>query len=186
MGDTNKQKEPCIEVWKTIASRRQARDSMVWQTGGLVFTGQAFLYSIALGREINPWARLIALGLSVVSAVATMQVMARHRKFEEGDSKWLESFEKTHFTELLHGPNSNTNKNTETVSDQKEVRTQWDAAHRGISKVILNETGLSSESSIKIWMLLQFAFIGVSSALAIYVVFSKLGLSGVLKSFCSC
>jgi len=144
-GKLEEQKIPCIEVWKVIAARRQARDSMIWQTAGLVFTGQAFLYSIALGKDTYWIARLIAFVLSIVAAFATMQVMAKHRVLEEIDSKSLKDFESETWKTAFH------NKKTE---NHTRFWIRW--------------------SSVDVWIWLQWVFVAVSSTLFLVLVFYKL------------
>jgi hypothetical protein len=57
-------------------------------------TAQAFLFTVALGDGTSPWARRIAAFLALLSALVSMQTMAKHRFFEEGDSKGCEKLEK--------------------------------------------------------------------------------------------
>jgi hypothetical protein len=83
--------------YNVVASRRQAMDSLLWQTPVLSLTAQAFLLTIALG-EGSRGSQLCAALLALTTALASIQLMARHRHNEVLDSKWLEEFETSHST----------------------------------------------------------------------------------------
>ena len=80
-------------VYQTVASRRVAYDSMMWQTPALGLTAQAFLLTLALEATSRSLVRFIAASLSFVLSFITMQLMAKHRSFEVIDSKMLARFE---------------------------------------------------------------------------------------------
>lgn len=115
-----------------VASRRQTYDTMLWQTPVLSLTAQAFLLTIALGANIYPGARILAALLSLVAALASIQLLEKHRHFERGDSEFLNKFEvlyqKNGFA-LIHGPD-------------RVVKRSW----------------IAKFSSFKIWRRLLFVF----------------------------
>lgn len=76
--------------YQILATRRQAYDSMMWQTPVIGLTGQAFLFTIALGAGTTSAARLISAFLALTSAISSLQLMAKHRASEVADSKELE------------------------------------------------------------------------------------------------
>ncbi len=79
--------------YQVVASRRQSRDSLLWQVPVLSLTAQAFLFTIALGST-SRFARLLAAGLALAASLASIQLMVKHRGHEQSDSERLEAFEK--------------------------------------------------------------------------------------------
>lgn len=79
--------------YQIVASRRQGRDELMWQVPVLSLTAQAFLFTIALGSDMERSARIVSAVLALVASIASIQLMAKHRHHEEEDSKWLEQFE---------------------------------------------------------------------------------------------
>jgi hypothetical protein len=57
-------------------------------------TAQAFLLTIALGADTTNPARSVAALLSLLAALASLQLMSKHRHMEVLDSKLLEEHEK--------------------------------------------------------------------------------------------
>ena len=95
--------------YEVLAARRQAFDGMLWQTPVLSLTAQAFLFTIALGSGNSPAARAISATLALIAALASLQLMAKHRAHEVEDSELLENFEKhTQGMYVIHGPRSRT------------------------------------------------------------------------------
>src|SRR5687767_11818509 len=78
--------------YQLLASRRQNYDTMLWQTPVISLTAQAFLFTIALGNG-TPTSRVIASFLALISALASAQLLAKHRYFEIHYSRVLESIE---------------------------------------------------------------------------------------------
>jgi len=83
-------------VYQTLASRRQVYDTLMWQVPALSLSGQAFLFTIALGSGSSTAARIIASLLAFIIAVISMQLMSKHRFHEELNSRLLERFENTY------------------------------------------------------------------------------------------
>ena len=59
----------------------------------LSLTAQAFLFTIALNTGFGTAARAIAAGLALIAALASAQLLLKHRAFEHADAKWLYEFE---------------------------------------------------------------------------------------------
>jgi len=101
------------EQYKVLANRRQAQDALIWQTPALSLAAQAFLLTIILNPYSSVIARCFAAGLSLLTALACLQLMTKHRYFEEQDSKLLENFEIDHEQEgykIIHHRRTNSQK----------------------------------------------------------------------------
>lgn len=83
-------------LYHVVASRRLGYDQMMWQTPALSLTAQAFLFTIALDSASSRVARIVSMVLAMAAAGASIQLMAKHRRMEEHDSKWLEAYEDRH------------------------------------------------------------------------------------------
>lgn len=83
-------------VYQALASRRQGYDTLMWQVPALSLSGQAFLFTIALGASSSASARVISSLLAFIIAVISMQLMSKHRFHEELNSRLLEHFETTY------------------------------------------------------------------------------------------
>jgi len=81
------------QYYDVVADRRAALDGLMWQTPVLSLTAQAFLFTIALGPDVTDGARLMSAILALVTALASVQLMAKHRYHEVRDSKLLKEFE---------------------------------------------------------------------------------------------
>jgi hypothetical protein len=74
-----------------VESRRQAFDAMIWQVPGLSIAAQAFLYVVALDPGSSDWVRIFAGTLGVVAALATIQLLVKHRYHEETYSETIDA-----------------------------------------------------------------------------------------------
>jgi hypothetical protein len=83
--------------------RRQHFETLVWQTPVLVFTAQSFLFTIILGPETSRSGRIISGLLLLLSGLASLFLMAKHRAFEELASQALADHERTLELPLIHG-----------------------------------------------------------------------------------
>ena len=100
--------ELSLAVYEAVYLRRLQFDNLLWQVPVLSLTGQAFLFTTALDGGTSRMARLIAASLALVASVLSMHLMARHRQAEVSDARWLEEFERRHFTDgqdtyVVHG-----------------------------------------------------------------------------------
>lgn len=102
-------------LYEAVAARRTQWDSLLWQVPVLSLTAQAFLFTISLGPDSSRAARVIASILSIVSAVLSMHLMARHRQAEIADAHWLSDYESRHFGETVHGPTWRARRNSTPV-----------------------------------------------------------------------
>ncbi len=78
--------------YQIIAARRQAYDTLIWQTPVISLTAQAFLFTIALGSGYISH-RIIASALALITALASSQLLAKHRYHETYYSRLLEAIE---------------------------------------------------------------------------------------------
>lgn len=90
-------------MYSAVAARRLGWDNMLWQVPTMSLTGQAFLFTIALGNDSSRAARIISCLLAIVMTLLSMHLMARHRQAEWTDAHWLEEYEKNHFGRSWHG-----------------------------------------------------------------------------------
>lgn len=85
-----------LDRWKyeQLKETRLHHDQLVWQVPALSLTAQAFLFTISLAPDTSRLARILAATLSVVAAVLSIQLMARHRLSELTMARRLEDFER--------------------------------------------------------------------------------------------
>jgi len=81
-------------IYAAVASRRAGFDNMAWQVPIISLTAQAFLFTIALGPDSRPYARLISASLAFVVSLLSMLLLARHRQADIADAQWLADLEK--------------------------------------------------------------------------------------------
>ena len=89
--------------YQLIASRRQNHDTMLWQTPVISLTAQAFLFTIALGTGSIP-GRVLASLLALISALASLHLLAKQRHLELHYSRLLEAHERAKGLPPLHHP----------------------------------------------------------------------------------
>jgi len=90
---TAEDKPPIHILYQVIANRRQSTDAMVWQAPALSLAAQAFLLTISLNPISTPFGRFVAAFLGIFTALAAIQSLLMHRKYETYDSIWLSNFE---------------------------------------------------------------------------------------------
>jgi hypothetical protein len=146
-----------LAVYQVVAARRDSYEALLWQVPALSLTAQAFLLTIALGGGTSLPARRLASLLSFISALASMQLLSKHRHFEKVDSKLCEKLERDLDLGITCGylPHASTSN------------------RRGPSEPELS--GWAAFSSFKLWRLLLGLF-----ALATLVTFA-LTFTGGLK-----
>lgn len=83
-------------LYELVELRRQQFDGLIWQVPALTFAGQAFLYSVLLGADTEPWARAVTGIVSVGISYLSLMLLSRHRQAEEFASRWLHEYEKRH------------------------------------------------------------------------------------------
>lgn len=82
--------------------RRYITDQMMWQVPVLSLTAQSFLLIIAFGSGPHS-SRVTAAGLACLAALATIQLLLKHRYMEETYSRALERIECDNNLPLVHG-----------------------------------------------------------------------------------
>jgi hypothetical protein len=95
--------DPQVIAYQTVAARRLQWDNLLWQVAILSLTAQAFLFSIALGPDSSPFARISASVLAIAVTFLCVTLMARHRQAEVVDAHWLRKFEEEHQLPRVHG-----------------------------------------------------------------------------------
>jgi hypothetical protein len=88
--------EPALlgPVYQAAEARRSAIDQMMWQAPALSLTAQAFLLTVGLQDATQPAGRMLAGALGLGVALASMQLLAKHRLHEVRLSLWLSHFER--------------------------------------------------------------------------------------------
>lgn len=105
--DDSKEFNPSLlgSIYQALSERRIAYDTLMWQVPALGLSGQAFLFTIALGPGSSKVARLASAFLAFILAIISMQLMSKHRYHEELNSRLLEQFEiQYHLNEILGYP----------------------------------------------------------------------------------
>jgi|SRR5690242_5862865 len=90
------------EQYNLLANRRQAFDALLWQTPVLSLTAQAFLFTIALSDGNTVVARAISAMLALIVALASLQLMAKHRYHEKACSLLLQIHEEANDLHPVH------------------------------------------------------------------------------------
>jgi hypothetical protein len=70
------------EFEQLAEDRRRSADQLVWQVPGLSVAAQAFLYSRALDPNTSATARLLVAIVGLCTALATAQLLLKHRYHE--------------------------------------------------------------------------------------------------------
>jgi hypothetical protein len=85
--------EARLTILSVVEARRSAINTLAWQVPALTLTAQAFLLSLAAAPATTGAGRLFAAGIGLVTVLATLQLFARHHRFEIRLAHWLELFE---------------------------------------------------------------------------------------------
>ena len=81
------------EQYNALNARRDSFNSLIWQTPVVSLTAQAFLFTIIFSTSAPIVGRLAAGILSAVVAVASLQLLAKHRFMEVQHAKILHAYE---------------------------------------------------------------------------------------------
>ena len=148
-------------VYQAAEARRSALDQMMWQTPALSLTAQAFLLTVGLQAGTAAAGRMLAgiLGLGV--ALASMQLLAKHRLHEVLLSLWLSDFERT--TQL---PNLN----------ERDERHRFDDADDPTRLGAIGTWLARDRSSYEWWLWTLGAFGAVDIAVVVLGFLAALGL----------
>ena len=82
------------EQYSILNARRDSFNGLLWQTPVLSITAQAFIFTIILSSSTTDIARLFASILSVTIALASAQLLSKHRFMEAEHAKILHNYEK--------------------------------------------------------------------------------------------
>jgi hypothetical protein len=84
--------EVALALYGSFQAKRLGLDTMMWQTPALGLVAQSFLLVVALGPDYSWTARLTAASLGIVAALASVQLLLKHRYNEFLHAVWLEKF----------------------------------------------------------------------------------------------
>ena len=79
-------------IYEAAEARRSASNQMMWQVPALSLAAQSFLLTVALEQGTSLTGRIVAAVVGAVAALATAQLMLKHRYHEIDQSRWLERF----------------------------------------------------------------------------------------------
>jgi len=82
-------------AYERLMARSIQTNSMQWQAPSLALAAQAFLLTIALRDDTNPWSTTIVCLVGLVITVMALQLMARHRYYFHLDQKDMQALEET-------------------------------------------------------------------------------------------
>jgi len=83
-----------LTLYSVLSTRRTAYDTLFWQAPVLSLTAQAFLFTVALSGGTPVWSRRIAAVLALLAALASIQLMVKHRYQETLDCMTCERVER--------------------------------------------------------------------------------------------
>jgi hypothetical protein len=87
------QPELLAAAYQAAEGRRAAVDQMMWQAPGLSLTAQAFLLTVSLQPGTGQVGRALSGILGLAVAIASIQLLLKHRHHETQLSYWLEEVE---------------------------------------------------------------------------------------------
>jgi hypothetical protein len=96
MASDESDREPqtvALAVYQTVAARRIAYDSLLWQMPALSLTAQAFLFAAALSPGSSRCAQAIASALALSVSVASVHALRRFRLGQHMDQLLLDGLE---------------------------------------------------------------------------------------------
>jgi len=82
-------------AYSALNARRDAFNNMLWQAPVLSLVAQAFLFTTILSATTRPGSRTIAALLALITSVASMQLLAKHRAGEKALGQELDTIEHT-------------------------------------------------------------------------------------------
>ena len=94
-----------------LNSRRDSFNTLVWQTPVTSLTAQAFLFIIALGSQVNDISKLIAAFLAFIAAIASIQLLMKHRAMESFHAITLHKYEQIKGLTCINDKIKNGNQN---------------------------------------------------------------------------
>lgn len=82
--------------YQALNARRDIFNNLVWQTPVISLTAQAFLFTIILSKDGTDLGRIIGSILALISALGSLQLLAKHRFMEVQHAMILQSYETAH------------------------------------------------------------------------------------------
>jgi len=76
-------------AYSALNARRDAFNNLLWQTPVMSLIAQAFLFTIILSPDTETIPRIIAVILAVITSLASLQLLVKHRYGEEYHAKKL-------------------------------------------------------------------------------------------------
>lgn len=129
--------------------RRRVTSQMMWQVPGLSIAAQAFLYTRAFDPSTSNAARVVVSIAALITALATLQLLLKHRYHEEMYSVALDKSRADREVEPLHALFSDVANGS---SEQRFHR--WEA-RKWLRRPVV---GLSS---VVVWVWVFWAFIAI-------------------------
>lgn len=142
-----------------VEERRRSTSAMMWQVPALSVAAQAFLYGTAFDPDATNTARLLVSVVALVTALATLQLLLKHRYHEELYSFALDSSRAKRGVEELYPLVRTVGRQTE-----HEVFLRWD--RRFWLRLLVRDL-----PSSKLWALVLWGFALVDLAMIANVVF---------------
>jgi colanic acid biosynthesis protein WcaH len=127
--------------YRVLNARRDSFNQLVWRTPVLSLTAQAFLFTIALNPLVSPIARTMSASLAFITAIASAQLLLKHRFNEREHAVILEEFERQRGINPI-------NQKITPDSTLKESKCTWDYLRTWIEGI----------PSYKIWFVLLLIF----------------------------
>ena len=84
-----------VAQYEALNNRRNSFNQLLWQAPALSLTAQAFLFSIVFSKEVRWEDQMIAATLAFVTAVASVQLLAKHRTSEMETAIQAEEMERS-------------------------------------------------------------------------------------------
>jgi len=82
-------------AYSALNARRDSFNALLWQTPVTSLVAQAFLFTIILSSSTNPGSRTIAALLALITSVASLHLLAKHRFAEKAHGVELDDIEET-------------------------------------------------------------------------------------------
>jgi colanic acid biosynthesis protein WcaH len=82
--------------YNILNARRDSFNSLLWSTPVISLTAQAFLFTIALNPDVSVYSRIISAFLALITAVASIHLLMKHRFYEEEHAKISHKYERNH------------------------------------------------------------------------------------------
>lgn len=89
-------------LYAALVTKRATLDQLLWQAPGISLAAQAFLLTIAYGKETEALYKGLSGGLAMMMGLMTWMLFLRHAALEEEACRRLEDFERAHSDIVIH------------------------------------------------------------------------------------